>query len=215
MLINIFGKRGSGKTHLIGKNLESFPGPVAVIDILGNFASLTDKEENPLYPVTDSISEFISWLEDYDPEDSLEKVFILTPADPGTAVDFVSAGLWEIHGGTLVLDEVDAFNPTDAPCFDQLIRYGRNRNVHLITGCRRPAEISRNITAGANRIYVYQTQEPRDIEYFEATILGKDAEKLISLPKYHGLFIDYDEGVKGNFRVDDKGKVFTMNKVRF
>lgn len=216
-LLCIFGKRGSGKTHLIRESLESFPGPVAVIDVLGNFHIETTNEDTGetelLYPTTTDTAEFIGWLENYDPENSDEnKIFVLMPSDPNIALDYVCAALWEIRGGTLVLDEVDAFKISEAPCFDKIIRYGRNYDINLVTGCRRPAEISRNITAGANKILVYQTQEPRDVEYFEDTVLGTEAQKLPSMLKFHGLYVDYDKGTTGEFAVDESGQVATLNE---
>lgn len=211
MLINIFGKRGSGKTTLIRENLDSFPGPVAVVDILGNF-DLRDSEGENLYPVTGSISEFIDWIQDFsglsEEEKAQEnKVFVLTPSDPDAALDYVSAALWELKGGTLVLDEVDAFSISQAPCFDWLVRYGRNRSIHMVTGCRRPAELSRNITAGANRLFVLRTQEPRDIEYFEKTLLGERAQILDQLPMFNGLLIDYDKSTVSKFSFDEFGEI--------
>lgn len=209
-LVCIFGKRGSGKTNLIRENLENYPKPVAVIDVLGNF-QLEDEDGEPLYPTTTSISEFIEWLDEsrHQPDDDPEfpKIFVLMPSDPSLALDFVSSVFWEMKGGTLVLDEVDAFKISEAPCYDQVIRYGRNYDINMVTGCRRPAEISRNITAGANKIYVFQTQEPRDVDYFEETVLGTEAQKLPTLPKFHGLFVDYDRGTTGVFRSHENGDI--------
>lgn len=213
-LFCIFGKRGSGKTHLISKNLETFPGPVAVVDVLGNFQIETEDDDGNLellYPTTTSTAEFIGWLENWKPDDE-NKVFVLMPGEPSVSLDYVCAGLWELRGGTLVLDEVDAFKISEAPCFDQIIRYGRNYDINLITGCRRPAEISRNITAGANKVLIYQTQEPRDVDYFEETVLGTEAQKLPTLLKFHGLIVDYDNGTTGEFAVDEAGQVLILNE---
>ena len=206
MLINIFGKRGSGKTTLIAGNLNEFPAPVIVVDILGNFA-------NDDHDQTESLQESIYLAENYylNPKEQNPIIILQTP-DPDLAVEFISATLWELaekygHGGTLVLDEVDSISYSKGSCFDQLIRYGRNKGINLITGCRRPAEISRNITAGANKIYIFQTQEPRDVEYFEKTLLGDRAEKLMSLKKHHGLLLDYDREEMCVFSCDVDGNV--------
>lgn len=208
MLICIFGMRGSGKTTLIKGNLEKFRGPVVNIDLLGNYP-------DPEYIQTSKISECIkniSYFVKSENKEELQKIITLKTNDPDLAVDYVSAALWEAGGGTLVLDEADGFNETNAPCFDELVRYGRNRNVDLITGCRRPFEISRNITAGANKIYVFRTNEPRDIDYFKSTVLGEMAEKLREIPKYHGIFVDYDNETMGLFKTDENGTIYKLSQ---
>lgn len=218
MLVNIFGKRGAGKTHMIKRALSRCEAPVVVLDILGNFGDIPNSYQ------TDSLSDALQKIKDYnvyeaasDNERGLMEevpgIIVLQPPDPDEAVDFVSAILWEEWGGTLVIDEADGFSMTNAPCFSQLIRYGRNHGVHILTGCRRPAELDRNITAGANCIYIFQTQEPRDVEYFSKTLIGKEqAERLISLPEYHGMFVNYDKKTIGLFKTDSRGDVFILEE---
>lgn len=218
MLVNIFGKRGAGKTHMIKRALQDCEQPVVVLDILGNF------DQTPNSYQTDSLSDALQKIVDYnvyngatDNERGLMEetpgIIVLQPADPDEAIDFVSALLWEQWGGTLVIDEADGFNIHSAPCFSQLIRYGRNHGVHILTGCRRPAELDRNITAGANCIYIFQTQEPRDVEYFSKTLIGKSqAERLINLPEYHGLFVNYDKKTTGLFKTDENGQVYILEE---
>lgn len=215
MLVNIFGKRGAGKTTTIRGALSQCRGPVVVADILGNFTQpRNDKGEpiGPIYQEFDEISPAISaisaWREN---PDENKKIFIVRAKDPDMTVEFLSATLWEIKGGTLVLDEADGFSMDASPCFDYLVRYGRNKNIDLLTGCRRPAEISRNITAGANRIYAFRTQEPRDIEYFEKTIFGERAQDLMHVEPYSGLFVDYDLLEIGRFKIDESGNLFTLS----
>lgn len=218
MLVCVFGKRGAGKTHLIKHAIQYCEAPVIVLDILGNFDQQPDSYQ------TDSLSDALSKIKNYnryeaasDNErafmDEVPPVIVLQPSDPDEAIDFVSALLWHEYGGTLVIDEADGFSITNAPCFDQLIRYGRNRGVHILTGCRRPYELNRNITAGANCIYIFQTQEPRDIDYFAKTLIGKDqAERLKNMPEYHGLFINYDKKTIGMFRTGEQGEVYILEE---
>lgn len=202
MLINFFGKRGAGKTTAIAGQLNDCRAPVVVLDILGNFSDVGDVK-------TTNAKDTILWIKKIveDPNEENE-IIVFQCADPDLAIDYISSALWEAGGGTLVIDEADGFSLAQAPCFDQLVRYGRNRNVDIITGCRRPAEISRNITAGANQLFAFQTQEPRDIDYFRSTVFGDRAEQLISVPKYSGLFIDYDKSQIGRFRIDENGRIY-------
>lgn len=212
MLVNIFGKRGAGKTTVIKGVLQKCRAPVLVIDILGNFSNIPDSYESK------NLADAVSFVGDYkraqergDNMDEVASIAIIKAHDPDETVDYISSALWYAEGGTLVLDEADGFSLSNAPRFDYLIRYGRNKNIDLLTGCRRPAEISRNITAGANRMFIFQTQEPRDIEYYKKTILGDEAERLISMPDYHGIFLDYDKKIIGDFKSNEKGEVILLN----
>ena len=210
MLICVFGKRGSGKTTFIRGNVNNYRPPVIIVDILGNF---NNKEFIHVKNESDLADQIKYYLENKNSDENLIDIFVLKPTDPDVGVDFASSILWNAAGGTLVLDEADGFSFANAPCYDQLVRYGRNRNVDIITGCRRPAEISRNITAVANKIFVFQTKEPRDIDYFESTVLGSEAEKLINLAQFHGLFVDYDKRVTGKYNIDKDGRVYILETV--
>jgi hypothetical protein len=201
-VVCFFGKRGSGKTTTIRGQLKDCRPPIIIIDILGNFQS---EEYFQCSRISDAISELQRQL-----KEQKFKIISLKTADPDLAVDFCSAALWEANGGTLILDEVDSISIAESQCFDQLIRYGRNKNVSILTGCRRPAEISRNITAGANSIYALKTTEPRDIEYYSSTVFGEKSYDLMRLPDFNGIFIDYDLGIQGFFKIDIQGNIFIL-----
>ena len=119
MLINFFGKRGSGKTFTIKGQLddENLRGPIVIIDILGNF-------DDPTYIHTNEISDAIVQVEHYfklkSENKNPERIICLKPTDPDLAIDYLSATLYEAKGGgTLILDECDGFSFANAPCFDQ------------------------------------------------------------------------------------------------
>lgn len=203
MVICFFGRRGSGKTTVIKGQLQDCKSPIIIIDYLGNF-------QDPQYIQTKKISECITLLKDNLNRD--DKLIInLQTHDYNLAADYLSAALWECKGGTLVLDEVDGIDMCDAPCFEQIIRYGRNagpkNGVHIITGCRRPAELSKNITAAANKFYCFQTHEPRDMDYF-GELFGDRAWELLKMEPRTGLFLDYDLNQTGRFFVDPQGNIF-------
>lgn len=210
MVINFFGRRGSGKTTAIRGNLKYCRPPILIVDVLGNF-------ENPEFIQTTEISDTILEVKKYleirkkNPE---KKVFInLKTADPAMAADYLSATIWEINGGTLILDEVDAISVKEDSTFNQYIRYGRNHFGDLITGCRRPAEVDRNITAAANKFYCFQTHEIRDIEYFYS-IFGDRADELMKVEKFSGLFQDYDSNLTGKFRIDISGNIYHTEEIK-
>lgn len=222
MLTTVFGKRGSGKTTLIRALIESpeTKKPIVIVDLLGNYNPKVNNDnneaENPNDPSWVLINEpalLIEELKKYvsDPK-SHSGIIVAQSPDADRMLDYACAALWEIKGGTLVVDEADFVSLAECPCFDEAIRYGRNRGIDLITGCRRPAEISKNVTAGADLILCFTTHEPRDIEYF-SKVLGKDfAERLPTLEKHHGIFIDYRDELQGVYKTDRFGRVFVVSE---
>ncbi len=207
MVINFFGKRGSGKTTVIKGQIRDCRPPIVIIDILGNYNDSSYIQTKDIKPCILEIRKYYLKEINSPPGTKIEKnVINIQTSDYNLAIDYLSACMWEINGGTLILDEVDCFEPSEAPCFDENIRYGRNHNVDIITGCRRPAELSRNITAAANKFYCFGTHEPRDIDYFQE-IFGERAYELMRCPKYSGLFLDYDSEKTGRFIVDVQGGI--------
>lgn len=214
MLITCFGKRGSGKTTLIREWIKEAKKPVVIIDVLGNFDPCPDEIQNEKNPnpenwifcenAIDAIEELKAYVSN--PKEH-EGIIVVQDGDIDRCTDFMSSALWKVQGGTLVLDEADAIRIADAPCFNELIRYGRNKGIDLITGCRRPAELDKNITAGADVIYCFTTHEIRDIDYFRSKFGDDFAEMLPTLPNYHGIYIDYNEHTTGTYSTDKKGKI--------
>lgn len=181
-----------------------------MVDVLGNFddRALDRLQLQALQcdNLADSILEVKNILAKKD-RSNVPEIIVLKTGDPATAADYFSSVIWEIGGGTLVLDEVDSIAIKEGSCFDQYIRYGRNHSGDLLTGCRRPAELHRNVTAAANKFYCFQTHEMRDIEYFYS-IFGDRAEDLHKIPRYHGLFMDYDNEITGVFKTDESGLIY-------
>lgn len=212
MIICFFGKRGSGKTTAIRGQLNNCKPPVVILDVLGNFDQATLEKNGVQATQTESISDCLLKIAEYVKTKKPEyKILVLKTASPNDAANYISAALWEAHGGTMVLDEIDSISMAEAECFDQLIRYGRNRGVDVITGCRRPAEMSRNITAAAGQVFCFRTNEPRDLDYFQATAFGDRSSQLMELPNYSGLFVDHDHQECGEFEIDEAGNIYKAN----
>lgn len=94
---------------------------------------------------------------------------------------------------SILWEEVDQFTPkARLPWFAyQAVNSGRHDGVRVIACARRALRISRDLTASATRIVVFQTVEPRDVRYLEEFI-GQDARAVRDLPPYHAL--DWREG---------------------
>jgi hypothetical protein len=206
MLTAVFGRRGSGKTTMIRAMIPELKKPIVVIDVLGNFEGY--EHDGQEWTDVDTIQDALNEIKNYC-ENSKEHsgVIVVQSGNLDNAIDFICSALWKIEGGTLVIDEVDAFSFTDAPCYDEAIRYGRNRGIDVVTGCRRPAEISKQITAAADRVYCFVTREPRDIEYYREFLGDEIAFQIPKLPPYHGIYYDFLEQKHGVFKTDENGKI--------
>lgn len=208
MLLTVFGRRGSGKTTLIRRLIPVQKKPVMVIDVLGNYT------EDP-WVITYSVEEGLNELQKYvrDPEAHLG-IVVVADSNVSRATDYVCSALWKIEGGTLVLDEVDSISVPDAPCFNEAIRYGRNHGIDVITGCRRPAELSKNITAGADVAFVFNTHEPRDLMYYDDFLGEELSAQLPRLPPHHGVYKDFRDGKTGIYRTDRDGKITLLGSIK-
>jgi DNA helicase HerA-like ATPase len=67
---------------------------------------------------------------------------------------------------------------------ENMIRYGRHRDISQIYMARRPSEINRDLTANADVIVTFREQEPRDVAYLRG-FMGAQAFKVPNLPEYH------------------------------
>lgn len=212
MLKTYFGKRGSGKTTAIRAEIPELKKPIVILDVLGNFDPEVEPNEATWIGVT-SASEAIEEMVRHAKEPKKHPgVIIIQSANMSHDVDYISSALWKLRGGTIVLDEIDAVSIPEAPCFDELIRYGRNRGIDVVTGCRRPAEISKNITAGADIILCFTTHEPRDIDYFSQKLGDEYAQALPKLEPFHGIYIDYANRVSGEFKSENDGKITRLTE---
>lgn len=221
MIINFFGRRGSGKTTAIRGNIKHYKPPVVIIDILGNYSdpqlkelSLTNTIQTKETNV--AIGEISKYYRDnIDFPNNQNKIIVLQSRNMNLCADYLSAALWEIGGGTLVCDEVDEIQASEAKCFTDAIRYGRNAGpfdgIHLITGCRRPAELGplgRNLTASANKFYCFGSHDSRDADFFAGAGFGDRAYELMNCPRFSGLFLDYDAQIIGRYHIDRHGNIF-------
>ena len=63
-----------------------------------------------------------------------------------------------------------------------------------------------------DKFYCFSTHEYRDIEYFTQSVFGDRALQLQGMPKYSGLFIDYDRHLTGTFVIDPNGNIYHTNE---
>lgn len=89
----------------------------------------------------------------------------------------------------VVIDEGDLVaRPNAEPdAFRELMARGRHYEIDVIGIARRSTEISRDLTALADTLYVFRTQEPRDVAYLGGIIGIDHARVLPTLQRYEYL----------------------------
>jgi hypothetical protein len=87
------------------------------------------------------------------------------------------------------VDEIDQFcNPNEPlePELNEIVEYGRHRQMSMSCTTRRPHKVSRNLTAQCAEFRIFKTNEPRDKKYFEEFI-GQAVKELPQLGQYEYL----------------------------
>jgi hypothetical protein len=207
-----FGRRGSGKTTSIRAAIPEMKKPVFVLDVLGNYTGYSSDGKDWI-DVESAKEALVAAKEYFENPCEQSGIIVIQTGDLDQTADFLCSALWRISGGTLVADEGDVLSPSECPCFDEAIRYGRNRGIDMVFGCRRPAEISKNVTAGADIVYILNTTEPRDIEYYRDYLGDELAFRLPKLPPHTGIYKDFINQTEGEFRADPSGKIHLVKKI--
>jgi hypothetical protein len=90
---------------------------------------------------------------------------------------------------TLLAEEMDIFcRPQQTPfAFTQLLKRGRHRDIHFVGVTQRPIGIDRTITSQANEVFVFKTDEPRDLDYLRDRLGAEAADKIPTLQEYEYL----------------------------
>ena len=163
----IFGKRGTGKSYLAKKLIQS-ERRLLIYDTLSEYEAgvIFDTEQS------EQFKEY--WKHVYRRNFRL----IYRPLNPEQEIDEIAELVFALGDMTFLVEEVDcyctSYNISDA--FAHIIQRGRHKNITLIGVTQRPFGIHRLLTSQAKEIYVFGTNEPRDIDYLKI-LLGNEIEK--------------------------------------
>lgn len=166
-IILIFGKRGSGKSHLANKLIEHEQ-RVLVFDTLSEYTEGVVFEE---------YGDFTSfWRRIYQHPYRL----IYRPLKPDEEIEHVADLVYAIGNVTFLVEEIDCYCTSYqiSESFAHVIQRGRHNNITLIGVTQRPYGIHRLLTSQAKEIYIFSTNEPRDREYLR-NLLGQEIEPML------------------------------------
>lgn len=173
----VIGKKGSGKSTLVAEIVAEHPKSITI----------------------DSMAEYDDGYEVVYEEECPDAILAavrrprfrlacrcLAAEDNLDLIRLTYASAEDCPGLFLIVEETSLYcSPTSLP--DEIaavVRYGRHRQLDLCFVARRPSELHRDLTANADVLITFRTQEPRDLIYLR-TFYGDEALTLQSLPDYH------------------------------
>ncbi|PLY11379.1 MAG: hypothetical protein C0626_02075 [Arcobacter sp.] len=173
----IIGKKGYGKTKLTEKEMIFTDKPTIILDPRFQY------EENTRRIVFMSVSSFIAWITKRDNYKIFMqyKLELVVRAIDIEDAELLAQTVYKMKKICFVIDEIDMFFDTRTnkkSFFNQLVQYGRHNEIDIIYTCRRPANISRNLTALTDIFYFSRLTEPTDKKYVSDTV-SKDAEDIV------------------------------------
>jgi len=173
---SLFGRKGSGKSTLVGEITRDFR-RVIVIDYLGEYDARRGFTVHEGF--TASATALVRW--------NPKPRFALS-----LRVDEVHHALmlleivWEMRNVLLVVEESSWLcTPSNLPQeLRRLVRMGRHREISQLYVAQRPAMVHRDVTSQSDWIVSFQQHEARDIHFLEESLLGEQAEKVRELGQY-------------------------------
>jgi len=178
----VIGKRGSGKS-ILAKQLIGDAGRLVVFDIMSEYGCgvTFDSEDMPCLVAF--------WRQVH--RGSFRIVY--RPIEPKAEIEWLAEAVYCLGDVTFVVEEIDSVcTPYDVPwAMRQIIQRGRHKNIQMIGVTPAPFGINRDLTRQAKDIFVFSTNEPRDIQYLRGLLGEKIEPALAGLDKYE--FVHWTE----------------------
>jgi len=164
----IIGKTGSGKT-VRALNLIADRDRVIIFDTLGH-----DYTDGVVFYDLAALKTF--WATVYRGSFRL----IYRPLQEQPEFEEICELAYKCGDLTLVAEELDIFAQPQRMtlAFQQMIKRGRHKDIRFIGITQRPFGIDRTITSQANHIFIFKTDEPRDVKYL-CELLGDDIKEML------------------------------------
>lgn len=185
----IIGHKGYGKTKFTEVQMIQADKPTIILDPRMQY------EENIRRIVFTSVSKFQKFITKRDNFRLFMnyKLELVVNAIDQEDAELLAELVYKMKNVTFVIDEVDMFFDTRTPktsFFNKLVQYGRHNQIDIITTSRRPANISRNLTALTDIFYFSRLREPNDKKYIKALLGNEYVEMIADLPKFSFLKVE-------------------------
>jgi len=164
MIITIFGKKGSGKSTLSKHDMVQFPGRIVFLSPVENL----------------KVKDYVIWDNDelsYKmPLMKSGEIMIVRRADIESLDIICCIAMIEGHY-TIVIDEIDQYKSSIQ--LRDMIHYARHFDINIISNTRRYVDVPRLLTSQSDLLKIFQTVEPRDLQYLKE-YTGSDVINTIS-----------------------------------
>ena len=174
-IILVFGKRGSGKSYLVKKMIEN-ESRLFVWDLMSEYdQGVVFGAENPRE---------LSWFFRHIYKKDFRIIY--RPIRQKIEILQIAELIYSLGNLTFVVEEIDAIcTPYDLPDpFSMIVQRGRHKNITLIGVTPAPFGINRDLTRQAKEIYIFNTNEPRDIQYLSQLLGSEVAGRIPQLGQY-------------------------------
>lgn len=179
----IFGKRGSGKS-VLAQRLCRDRKRLFIYDTIGEYTDGVVIED------LQALKDF--WGKVYRGNFRI----IYQPVDPEGDFDTICRLLCECGDLTFLVEELDRYSKplTLSKPFKEIIQRGRHiqYNIELIGVTQRPHGVDKLLTSQAKEMFIFNTTEPRDVDYFKDTIGYPVVVKIAALQEYE--YVKYQDG---------------------
>ena len=182
----VIGKRGSGKSYLVKKMIAKEKN-LFVWDLMSEY------EQGVIFE-QETQAEMIEWWRSHYRRPHR---IVYRPLNPNAEIEFIANCIYSLGNVTFVVEEIDSVCTTfDMPvAFHSIIQRGRHKNITLIGVTPAPFGIHRNLTRQAKEIYIFNTNEPRDVQYLTNLLGSAIADKIQSLNQYE--YVLWQDGTEG------------------
>jgi len=179
----VIGKRGSGKSFLV-KHLIRDARRLVIYDVM------TEYKHGVCFGPEDLQECLAFWNRVYRGGFHI----IYRPLRVRDEIEWISKGVYVLGDLTFVVEEIDAVCTAWVmpEYLEFIVQRGRHKNIELIGVTPAPFGINRDLTRQAKRICVFNTNEPKDLQYLSA-LLGSEIDRIVpSLGQYE--FVDWQDG---------------------
>lgn len=181
IIIIVLGKRGSGKSLLVMKACQDKK-RLLIYDTIGEY------RDGVIIPDLNELRDY--WFKVYRGDFRI----IYQPVDPEADFDSVCHQVALCEDLTFVIEEMDRFARPLALSreFKEIIQRGRHHRVELIGITQRPHGIDKLLTSQAKQMFIFNTTEPRDIDYFKDVVGYEVVKKIAALQQYE--YVKWEDG---------------------